>query len=232
MDFHGCAGGQLGPGGSCRRWWAGGAGAVGAQPGQVDAGQPGGQGLEVLPVEAEVHGGGVDPQGQLASGPGGTQPKLLATDAEVAAGWHDPVDFHRIDVQRRAVRRHRLLDDRSTGCRDRVRGWRSGIVGFVVEGIQVFNNLAAGTGGGQFGWTPQSQHGALLDRDGSEPLRGGGHVQGLVRAGRVVLGAPGIHRGLCGVQTVERAVRVEQFDLDGLMPALHFPRRGGRSGFG
>ncbi len=186
----------------------------------------------MLPVEAQVHGGGVDPQGQLASGPRGTQPKLLATDAQVAAGRHDPVDFQRIDAQRLAVRRHRLLDYRSTGCRDRVRGWRPGIVGFVVEGIQVVNTLAAGTGGGQFGWTPQSKHSALLDREGGEALGGGGHVQGLVRAGRVVLDAPGIHRGLRGLQTVERAVRIKQFNLDRLMPAFHFPRRGGRSRFG
>ena len=51
-------------------------------------------------------------------------------------------------------------------------------------------------------------------------------------ARRVVLGTPGIHRGLRGVQTVERAGRVEQFNLDGLMPALDFSCRGGRARFG
>jgi len=66
---------------------------------------------------------------------------------------------------------------------------------------------------------------------GSEPLGGVGHVQRLVRAGRVVLRLPGVHHGLGGVEAVERAVRVEQFDLDGLMPALHFPRGSGTAGF-
>jgi hypothetical protein len=45
------------------------AGALGALPGQVDAGEPGGQGVEVLAVDAQVHGGGVDPQRQRAPGP-------------------------------------------------------------------------------------------------------------------------------------------------------------------
>jgi hypothetical protein len=36
--------------------------------------------------------------------------QLLATDPEVAAGWHHPVEFHRIDVQRLAQGRRRLLD--------------------------------------------------------------------------------------------------------------------------
>ena len=93
----------------------------------------------------------------------------------------------------------------------------------IVDGIQVHNNLRAGTGGGQFGWTPRSEHGALFGRDGGEPLGEGGHIQGLMRAERVVLGAPSIHRGLCGVQAVERTVRIKQFVLDGLMPALDFP---------
>lgn len=93
----------------------------------------------------------------------------------------------------------------------------------IVDGIQVHNNLRAGTGGGQFGWTPRSEHGALFGRDGGEPLGEGGHIQGLMRAERVVLGAPSIHRGLRGVQAVERTVRIKQFVLDGLMPALDFP---------
>jgi hypothetical protein len=60
LDFYGCAGGELGPGRS-GRWRAGRSSALSAQPGQVDAGQPGRQGLEMLSVDAEVHGGGVEP---------------------------------------------------------------------------------------------------------------------------------------------------------------------------
>jgi hypothetical protein len=44
LDLYGCAGGELRPGRSGRRR-AGGPGALGAEPGEVDAGQPGGQGL-------------------------------------------------------------------------------------------------------------------------------------------------------------------------------------------
>jgi len=73
---------------------------------------------------------------------------------------------------------------------------------------------------GQLRRAPQPEHGALLDRDRAEPLGWGRHVQGLVWAHGVVLDAPGVHRGLCGVQIVEGAVRVEQFTLDEL-PQLH-----------
>jgi hypothetical protein len=54
----------------------------------------------VLTVEIQVHGGGIDPQGQRASGSLRAQPELLATDSEVAAGRHNTVDFHRIDGDR------------------------------------------------------------------------------------------------------------------------------------
>jgi hypothetical protein len=51
LDLYGCAGGELRPGRSGRRR-AGGPGALGAEPGEVDVGQTGGQGLEMLAVEA------------------------------------------------------------------------------------------------------------------------------------------------------------------------------------
>jgi hypothetical protein len=39
---------------------------VSTQPGQVDAGQPGRHGLEMLAIQTQVHGSGVHPQGQRA----------------------------------------------------------------------------------------------------------------------------------------------------------------------
>ncbi len=76
----------------------------------------------MLAGQAQVHGGGVDPQGERASGPGWAQPELLATHPEVAAGRHDAVNFDCIDGQRLGAGFGRLIGYRGTGCRDRVRG--------------------------------------------------------------------------------------------------------------
>jgi hypothetical protein len=44
-----------------------------------------------------------------------------------------------------------------------------------------------------------------------------------MRTAGVVLHLPGIHRDLRGLQTLERAVRVEQLILDAAMPPFDFP---------
>jgi len=71
LHFHADGGGQRsgrvpGRGRSC------GAGALVAEPGQVNGGKPGGDGLDPPPSDAQVHGGGVDPEPDLLAGLGAT----------------------------------------------------------------------------------------------------------------------------------------------------------------
>jgi hypothetical protein len=54
--------------------------------------------------------------------------KTAATDPQVAASRHDPVNFHCIEARRLVVHPGQAPGGRGTGCRDRVRGWRSGVV--------------------------------------------------------------------------------------------------------
>jgi hypothetical protein len=177
---------------------------VSAQPGEVGGGHPRGQGLQVRPADGQVHGGGVDPQRDGVTGAVGTQPELLATNPEVAAAGHDPVDLHRCQPGRPGL----------PNQLDRV--WFLDRVGLRVE-----RGDAA-----EFGWSPQRQHRALFERDGVEVVGGWIHVPGLVRPGVVVLSDPPIDGLLSGINAGERAVVVQEFGLDALVPPLDLP--GGR----
>ena len=67
-----------------------------AEPRDVDCGEPGGHGLDPPPVDAHVHGGGVDPETDTLADPGSCPAELLRPDRHVPRGRHDPVDLDRI----------------------------------------------------------------------------------------------------------------------------------------
>ena len=56
------------------------AGTILAEPGEVNCRQPRRHGLDPPPCDAQVHGGGVDPEPHRLAGSAGAEPELLRTD--------------------------------------------------------------------------------------------------------------------------------------------------------
>jgi hypothetical protein len=175
-----------------------GAGAVVAEPGQVNGGKPGGDGLDPPPSDAEVHGGGVDPEPDLLADPACAEPELLRADGHVPRRRDHPVHLDGIGPARR------FSSGRdSVGCR------------------------ACSADGFQVGRCPQLQTVAGL-RSRLKLAGGGGHVQGLVRAAVVVFLPPRVDCGLSFLNRGERPGVVEELVLEGLVRAFYLPRRGRR----
>ena len=82
---------------------------------------------------------------------------------------------------------------------------------------------------GQLGGYPQADR---VTGGRGEPGGGEGHGQGLVRPRGVVVLAPGVHRGLGVLDAGERAVDVEQLQLQCLVQPLDLPGRRRRAGLG
>jgi hypothetical protein len=92
LHFHAAGRGQ-----GTRRWPGrrrpGRTGTSVAEPREVDCGQPGRHGLDPPSADAHVHGGGVDPEGELLADPAGAQPELLRPDRHVPRDRDDPLDL-------------------------------------------------------------------------------------------------------------------------------------------
>jgi hypothetical protein len=76
-------------------WRTGRAGAELDQAGQLGGGEPGGHGLEQLPIQAEMDDLVVDPQPNLLAAIAAAQPQLTAGQPEVATGRHDQLELQR-----------------------------------------------------------------------------------------------------------------------------------------
>jgi hypothetical protein len=193
-------------------------------PGRSGAGQPApaekfgsqaaGQGLEQPAVQADVHGGPVQPHLDRAAGQPPSQPHLPSGHPQVPACRHGRIDLQR---QHRWVGPCRVrLDGRWPGDLDR--GGRRHPDAFLTKG----------------GWQPQRQHGSrgLIEVGGvglgQEPLGRGLPTQRLVRPSLVVVLHPGIQDLLGDLQAGQRRQGGQQLLAQRLVEPLDLAGGGRR----